>query len=572
MVFIQEAALTDDDIPSHPQCTSQPPRIIHVGAGVAGLLFAHKAEKALTNFELVCYEKNSTSGGTWYENKYPGCACDIPAHTYTYPFEPNPDWSGYYSYSNEIEDYLKRFSKKYGVEKFIEFETEVLSAAWMEKQHRWEVKLRRKDGSVFVDTCKVLVNGAGILNKWKWPTIEGLHSFRGRLVHSAAWDTTIDWVGKRIAVIGSGSSSIQMVPQFAKAADHVTVFIRNKTYIGPQFGASVSNREADPEAMEPLAAGKHAYTEKEKQRFRTDPAYHLKYRKAVERSIAGNFRMFIRGSDQSKAAKMMMQEDMSRRLHDRQDLQQAFIPDWSPGCRRLTPGEDYLETLIRDNVSPIFESIVKVVPEGVVTAEGAVHQVDIIACATGFEVAYLPRFQISGLDGRVMQEQTRPNVYASVAVPGYPNYFSVNGPRGNWGQGCAMPSHEVQIEYIIQCCAKMQRDSISSMHPRLDVTNQFNEYADAWHRKHSVWAEECRSWYKEDGPNGMIYIWPGSLLHHLKFMKQPRYEHFEISYQSSGNLWQFLGNGFTITEEKFAGDNLPIPYIRNDEDEAWDIA
>jgi cation diffusion facilitator CzcD-associated flavoprotein CzcO len=210
----EEPLYTDEDVPPHPQCSPQRLKIIHVGAGAGGLLFAHKAENALKNFELICYEKNSVPGGTWYENKYPGCACDIPAHTYTFPFEANPEWSGYYSYSDEIEDYFRKFAKKYGVAKYIQLQTEVVAATWDEKTEHWDVDLKRKDGSAFTDTCDVLVNGSGIINKWKWPTIEGLSDFEGTMTHSAAWDAAVKWDNKTVAVIGSGSSSIQMGRSF----------------------------------------------------------------------------------------------------------------------------------------------------------------------------------------------------------------------------------------------------------------------------------------------------------------------------------------------------------------------
>jgi cation diffusion facilitator CzcD-associated flavoprotein CzcO len=467
---------------------------------------------------------------------------------------------------------MLKCAHKYGVEKYIQLNSEVLAATWDEQEGIWNVDVKRKDGTMFVDTCNVIVNGTGVVNKWKWPTIQGLHDFRGVLAHSAAWDTSIDWEGKTVAVIGTGSSSIQMVPKFAKTAKHVTVFMRNKTYIGPQFGSSVSNKEADPEALEPHAAGKHSYTEKEKERFRSDPEYHLKYRKALERAVVSGFKMFYRGTELNIAAKKFMQESMEQRLGDRDDLKRHFIPDWSPGCRRLTPGEGYLEALIQDNVSPVFDDIVRITPTGVATVDGTEYQADILACATGFFVQYQPHFRITGVGGQVMQDKTEPNVYASISVPGFPNYYVVNGPRGNWGQGCALPSHEVQVEYIVQCCKKMQEDGIRSMSPRQDVTTQLNLYMDAWHRKHSVWAEDCRSWYKDNKTDGRVYIWPGSLFHHLKFMKRPRYEHYEITYRDPSNIWAFLGNGLTITEEKFDGrPDLPIPYIRNDEDEAWDI-
>ncbi|OAL38935.1 hypothetical protein AYO20_01686 [Fonsecaea nubica] len=570
MPLINEAPYTPDDIPDHPQCAPQPLKIIHVGAGASGLLFAHKAERMLKNYDLICYEKNDSIGGTWYENRYPGCACDIPAHTYTFPFEPNTEWSGYYSGSDEIQEYFVRFAKKYGVEKYVQLNTEVVAATWDETNSNWTVDLKRKDGSTFTDTCDVLVNGAGVINRWKWPTIEGLHDFKGLLLHSAAWDRSIDWAGKTVAVIGTGSSSIQMVPKLAETAKHLTVFIRNQTYIATPF-LSMSNKEADPDAADPGTAGKHLYTEKEKQKFRDDPDYHLKYREDVERSVAGMFRMFLRGTEQNLAAKKFLQDDMARKLGDREDLKQKFIPAWSPGCRRLTPGEGYLEALVRDNVTCVFEDIVKVTPEGVVTSDGREHKVDLLVCATGFFVQYQPHFRITGLSGQVMQDQKQPNVYASIAAPGFPNYFVVNGPRGNWGQGCALPSHEVQAEYILQCCRKLQEDGIRWMAPKQDLTTQLNLYMDAWHRKYSVWAEDCKSWYKDNKPDGRVYIWPGSLYHHLKFLKRPRYEHYDLQYKDPGNVFAFLGNGLTITETKYGPKDMPVPYIRNSEDVEWDI-
>jgi len=489
-------AITPNGVPDYPQCSPHPLKIIHVGMGASGMVFAHKAQKFLTNYELICYEKNDAIGGTWYENRYPGCACDIPAHTYTFPWHPNAEWSGYYSYSDEIQKYFLRFAREYDVERDARLNTEVLACTWDGDQGRWIVELKRKDGSTFTDTCNVLVNGTGIINKWKWPVIEGLHDFLGILAHSASWPQDLNWTDKNVAVIGTGSSSIQMVPQLAKTARHVTVFMRNKTYIGPQIGSTVSNKEADPDAMDPQAAGKHQYTEKEKQRFREDPEYHLKYRRKVEAAVVSGFRMFYRGGEMNLMAKDTMQKAMADKLGNRDDLKEKFIPEWSPGCRRLTPGEGYLETLIRDNVTPTFESIVKITPEGVLTADGTEHKVDILACATGFHVQYLPHFRITGMHGAVMQDQPEPNVYASIAAPGFPNYFVVNGPRGNWGQGCALPSHEVQVEYIVQCCRKMQEDGIKSMAPKQEPTTQLNLYMDAWHKKHSVWTENCRSWYK----------------------------------------------------------------------------
>jgi cation diffusion facilitator CzcD-associated flavoprotein CzcO len=505
MPVILRDDVTDDEprVGDHPQCSPTPLKIIHVGCGAAGMLFAHKIRRWLTNYELVIYEKNPVPGGTWYENRYPGCACDVPSHAYSFTFEPNPEWSGFYSYADEIQQYMLDTARKWAVDEFTQYRTEVLSARWMQHSGMWELQLRQlgvqageEDEQVFTDTCHVLVNGSGVVNKWKWPDIDGLHEFQGTLAHSAAWDSTIDWAGKSVAVIGSGSSSIQMVPPMAETAKSLTVFIRNPTYVGPLMHMLVSNKETDPDAQDPGSAGIHRYTDKEKKRFREDPDHLLWYRRQIEKMMNGAFPAYIRGSAANLGNKAFWQGTMEKLLAGDPELGKFLIPDWSPGCRRLSPGEHYLQALLRDNVTPCTQKVTRASARGIITADEVEHQFDIIACATGFAVQYLPHFRIVGVDGEVMQDQATPNVYASVSVPGFPNYFVVNGPRGNWGQGCALPSHETQIEYILQCCKKIQDDHIEFLMPKRQLTTQLNVYMDAWHRHRSIWAEDCKSWYK----------------------------------------------------------------------------
>ena len=398
-----------------------------------------------------------------------------------------------------------RFFHENNLEPFVKTSTKVVSAEWDDLKGLWTVDLENvKDGTKFQDTCNVLINGSGVLTKWKWPDIKGLHSFKGDLAHSASWPKELDWSGKRVALIGTGSSSIQIAPKVAETAAKLSVFMRNVTYVTPAFGANVTNTDADPDAQNPAAAGKHHYTEKEKQKFREDPEYLQAYRTRIEKGFASGWDMFYRGSELNLKFKEFTQGSMRERLGTREDLKDKLIPNWSPGCRRLTPGEGYLEALTRDNVEAIWGEIAEVNETGLLTQAGQQVDVDILICATGFNVQYLPHFQIKGVGGRIMQEQKDPNIYASIAHPGFPNYFVVNGPRGNWGQGCALPSHEVQIEYIIQATKKMQEDQIKSMQPKQRVTDQLNAYQDAWHSKHSIWNEDCKSWYKDNVIGGTL--------------------------------------------------------------------
>ncbi|OQV00810.1 hypothetical protein CLAIMM_06258 [Cladophialophora immunda] len=555
------------EVLEQPQSAPNHIKIIHVGAGAAGMLAAYKAKRMLENYELVCYEKNPVPGGTWWENRYPGCACDIAAHTYTFSFEPNPEWSSFYAYSPEIQDYMMRFYEKYELAPFVKLNTEVVGAVWSEEEGKWHVELRQGDRT-FYDTCHVLINGSGVVNRWKWPDIPGLHDFQGILSHSANWDQSIDWNGKRVAVIGTGSSAIQMVPKLAEGADHVTVFMRNCTWIAPQIDEDVQAAAADGET--PAPAGKHFYTEREKEHFRSDPDFHLQYRKGLETRMARKFDLFLRGTETNLKARVAMKESMLKRIGPgHEELKEKLIPSWSPGCRRLTPGEGYLEALVRPNVSTIHEEIARITPTGLVTSSGKEVEVDIIACGTGFYVSYVPHFKIAGTNGVVMQEDwaDEPNIYCSIAGPGYPNYFVVNGPRGNWGQGCALPSHEVQIEYALQCVRKMQQDRIKAMEVRQGPTTDFNEHVDKWHEKYSVWREDCKSWYKKNTKGGRVYIWGGSMLHHLKALRTPRYEHYEMRYWES-NCWAFLGCGKTAQELEPEGKDL-APFLRN-ADTPWE--
>ncbi|KAK2469296.1 hypothetical protein H9L39_19013 [Fusarium oxysporum f. sp. albedinis] len=580
----KHAAKTAYEIMDLPQGKPGFVRIIHVGAGASGLLAAYKAKKMLHNYELVCYDKNGEVGGTWLKNRYPGCACDIPAHLYTYTFEPNPDWSGFYVYGPEIYDYFLKFYRKYELEEFVRLNTEVLSATWDEGNVIWKVKLRR-DGEVFDDYCHVLINGSGVFSDPRLPSVPGLDQFQGTVMHSADWDPSFETRGKRVAVIGTGSSSIQMVAKIAQDAEHLTVFMRSSTWIAPQI---FEDAQQVAEDGEPIAAvGKHYYTQREIEAFKKDPELFLAYRKDLETRMTRNFDVFLSGSEASQGAKALFKERMLARIGlGHEELKQHLIPDWSPGCRRMTPGEGYLEALTQPNVECVFDEISVATQTGLQTSNGNLYKFDVIACGTGFNVTFTPHFKIVGANGVIMQEELaeEPRLYCSITAPGYPNYFVVNGPRGNWGQGGVLPSlsfprkesmartnrrqTEVQLEYAFQCVQKMQKDGIKAMEVKRKPTDDFNDHTDLWHPKYSVWAEDCRSWYKMGTKDGKVHIWPGSILHLLQFLKTPRFEHYDIRYKND-NSFAFLGNG--KTEAELDPDNHDLaPFIRT-QDTPWEL-
>jgi cation diffusion facilitator CzcD-associated flavoprotein CzcO len=224
-----------------PQYHSKPVklRVACVGAGASGVCLAYKMERMLEagSWELTLYEKNAHFGGTWYENTYPGVACDIPSHLYTYSWDPNPNWSHYFAYGPEIQRYFEGFVERHGSKKYMKLNTKIVDARWDEEEGRWWIGLENRISKERTeDWCHVLVNGSGILNNWKWPEIEGLHDFQGSLMHSAKWNHGVDFEGKTVGVIGTGSTSVQIVPQLQKSVKHLEVFMRSPTWISPPFG------------------------------------------------------------------------------------------------------------------------------------------------------------------------------------------------------------------------------------------------------------------------------------------------------------------------------------------------
>lgn len=289
--------------------------IICIGAGVSGIALAIEAQENIKDCDFTIYEKNSDVGGTWLENRYPGCACDVPAHAYAYTFEPNPDYSRYYVGSTEIHQYLKAVVKKHNIEKYVRYNHRVIGASWRERDGVWDLTLEvpSQDGAVktlIQRECNVLINACGLLNNWKWPAIEGLTSFKGHLCHSAQWED-YEWAGKRVAVIGSGSSAIQIIPElqpgvsislksrlkvkltWLSVVSHMKAFIRSPTWIAPSQGF------VDPKNEGPK---NFYYTNKEKEKFRKDPDMFLAYRKRIESDMNRTFETFFKDSTKQQSA------------------------------------------------------------------------------------------------------------------------------------------------------------------------------------------------------------------------------------------------------------------------------
>ncbi|ORY90734.1 hypothetical protein BCR35DRAFT_323518 [Leucosporidium creatinivorum] len=538
-------------------------RVVCIGAGAAGIYLGIKLPRSFRDgaVDLQIYEKNPKFSGCWYENTYPGCACDIPSQVYSYSFAPNPDWSHFYSSSAEIQAYFEGVAIRYGVPKYVKLEHKVVSAIWNEQLGQWALKIERlEDGAVIEDFADVLVNASGILNAWKWPDIAGLHSFKGPLLHSAKWDHSVEFdKTTTVGVIGNGSSAIQIVPKLVPLVKKLDTFIRTKTWIALPFtsGKVASAAVSKDATLDPTAAlvdpqtSNPAYTDAERKRFRDDPAYLARYRWEIEHENNARFTLTTRkDSEGAMAAIPKLAAIMKARLARKPELADLLIPDWHVGCRRLTPGVGYLEALCEDNVSVVTSSIQRVVAEGIITADGVLHPLDVLVCATGFDVSTRPHFDVVGRDGYVFTHEwaKSPKGYLTLAMSNMPNYFLFNGPNAPVANGSLIPAMEAEGDYIIKMVDKLLREDIRSVCVKKEAEQAFVDYTDAWMPR-TIWKSGCRSWYKGGTVDGRVSgVWPGSILHFMALLKNPRFEDYTYTYLNDQSPFAFLGNGYTLAD------------------------
>ncbi|OAL53149.1 FAD/NAD(P)-binding domain-containing protein [Pyrenochaeta sp. DS3sAY3a] len=535
---------------SRPIRSARPMRIICIGAGASGLLFAYKLQRSFEDFTLTLYEKNPDIAGTWFENRYPGCACDIPAHTYTWSFHPKNDWSSVYAGSKEIHKYFKDFCDQFELEKYIKLNHKVSKAVWDESQGLWNIAVHNGHSNTLEKAqCDILINATGILNDWEWPAIPGLDSFSGPKLHSAAWDESIVLKGKHVGLIGNGSSGIQILPAILPSVRRLTTFIREPTWVAPVQGLEA-----------------RTYSAKEKLDFATQPETLLQYRKEIEHSLNSQFAIFLSNSTTQKETRAHMESQMKSKLQNT-TLGPLLIPNWSVGCRRLTPGVNYLESLSNEKVTVVYGDIDCISPKGCITSDGVEHAIDVLVCATGFNTSFQPRFPIIGLAGKSLKDHwaTDPAAYLGLAAAGFPNYFFFLGPNCPVGNGPVLVAIEAQADYMLKMIDRWQTENMHSFSPKEVAVQDFVDFT-ANFMIDTVWNQECRSWYKKGSASGRVSaLWPGSTLHYLEAMSVVRADDWDIRYR--GNRFTWLGIGFSQTEVNSTADLAY--YIRNRDDSPY---
>ncbi|MFL5896032.1 MAG: flavin-containing monooxygenase [Thermoleophilaceae bacterium] len=453
-----------------------------VGSGFSGLAMAVELKRAGRD-DFVILERARDVGGTWRDNSYPGCACDVPSHQYSFSFAPNPDWTSTFSPQEEIYDYLRDVANREGLLPHVCFGCEVEEASWDDRAQRW--RIRTSAGEL---EARALASAAGPLSEPAIPAIPGLRDFEGAMFHSATWDHEHDLSGARVAVIGTGASAIQFVPQIQPRVEALHVFQRTAPWIMPR-----------PDR--PLRRIERAV-------YRRIPAAQRAMRAAIYlgRELYAIPLLRVR---LSKAIAVLARRHLRRQVPD-PGLRAKLTPDYAPGCKRILVSDDYLPSLTEPNVEVVCDGIAEVRERSIVSADGSEREVDTIILGTGFHVTDLPIAErVRGRDGRTLAEHWDGSLEAlrGTTVAGFPNLFFLLGPNTGLGHTSVVLMAEAQAAYIRQALEHVDRAGAVAVEPRPEAQSAWSESVQRRMRG-TVWtAGGCSSWYF-DSKGRNTTLWP----------------------------------------------------------------
>jgi cyclohexanone monooxygenase len=478
------------------------PAIAIIGAGMSGIAAVVKLRKAgYTN--LTVYEKADRVGGTWRENTYPGLSCDIPSRWYSFRFALNPDWTHRFSYGPEIQQYMEEVARDFDVLSCTRFDTPVRSLVY--EAPTW--RLTTGAGEEFV--YDVVISAAGILHKPAYPDIEGLDSFAGDCFHSARWDHSVKIEGKRVGIIGTGSTAAQIVGDITARVGEMVVFQRT-----PQWMVSLPQKR---------------YTKLLKWTLKIFPflqwlPYYLYYFATLRTfgaATTGDTKM------QERVARAC-RENLEKNVPD-PELRAKLTPDYQAACKRLILCSTFYPAISRDNARLVTEKIARVTPEGVETVDGQLHELDVLVLATGFDPgAFILPTRVTGEGGRDLEAiwDGAPRAHRAVAIPGFPNFWMLEGPTGPVGNLSLITISEHQVDFVIDMLDKMKRDGHVAIAAKEEA---FATYNDAMVRTlpRTVWVTGgCTSWYMDKSGLPNLYPWPPE--RYLKEMRQPDFDEFRL--------------------------------------------
>ncbi len=459
---------------------------IIIGSGFAGIGMGIRLKQEHRSFVIL--EKADSVGGTWRENTYPGCACDVASHLYSFSFEQNPRWSRWFAEQPEIRAYLEHCTDKYDLRGNLRFGREVVSARFDETMRVWRVETASKETFI----ARHLVFGIGALHRPAYPSIPGLETFKGKTFHSARWDHDYPLEGKRVAVIGTGASSIQFVPHLAQSAQALTLFQRTPAWVLPKPDAPI--------------------TDAIKQRFADKPWL----QRLARYGIFGIMETFTAGF--TLAPRLLRLAERVGRAHIRKQIKDPELaakvtPNYRAGCKRILMSNDYYPALARPNVAVVTDAITKVTETGVVTADGKTHAVDAIVYGTGFQVTeLLTPLQVLGRNGVNLNDEWANGAQAHLGttLAGFPNAFMILGPNVGLSSNSMVFMIEAQIDHIMACVQAAEQRGAVTIEVRKNAQSEFNQRLQK-RLKDTIWSSGCQSWYL-DAHGRNTTIWPGLTL------------------------------------------------------------
>lgn len=455
-----------------------------IGAGFAGLGTGIELKKAGIH-DFVIFEGEEGVGGSWRTNTYPGCACDVPSHLYSYSFEPNPDWPEAFSRQEDIRQYIEHCADKYGMRPFIRFSTRVTDASFDEKAGRWVITT--DDGQV--TEARVLVPATGALSHPKYPDIKGMGSFKGKAVHAARWDPSVDLRGKRVGVIGSGASAIQVVPNIACEVADLKVFQRTPSWVLPKYNRKFTAKDHSDWARHPW-----------KQKLQRLGLYWT-----MESALPA----IMWYPQMLKVGELLHKRALNKSIKD-PALRRKLTPTYKVGCKRTLVSDDWFPAFARSNVHLITDGIKEITPAGVRTTDGREHELDVIIYCTGYDIgAPAYPFAIKGIGGISLSDYwgAQSKAYYGMNVSHFPNMLLIMGPNSGPGHTSVLIYQEAQYKYIARYTQTLLRKKLRYLDVKEDVMQQQYQYFQK-RMRNSSWLSGCQSWYlNADGSNSTM--WPG---------------------------------------------------------------
>jgi 4-hydroxyacetophenone monooxygenase len=508
---------------------SEPPpadrfSVLVIGTGFSGLLAAIKLQQAGIAFTVI--EKNDGVGGTWHENTYPGCGVDTPTHLYSLSFAQRSDWSRYFAKRDELNAYLRGLADEYDVERNVRFRTEVMSARWDEEKQLWEVEVEGADGERETLSANAIISGVGFLNRPSVPNLPGLDSFEGPKFHTARWDHQVSLEGKRVAVIGTGASAMQAVPNIVDEAARVLVFQRS-----PQWGIPHPNymREVTPAEeylMREVPNYLRWYRLRQLWNFGDRLHQHVQWDPDwphTDRSI----------SEINDSQRAYLTEYIRNELGDRADeLMDKCLPPYPPYGKRPLLDNGWFRTMAREDVDLITEDIAEIKPHSIVTADGEEHPVDVLVLATGFHaLRVMAPMKIYGRDGRELHDvwgEDNARAYLGITTTGFPNLFMMLGPNTFAGHGgSGVLSIELEVRYAMEMLAKMIEQGISSVDVKQEVHDAYNERLDEALGQ-TIWAHPGMTTYYRNSQGRIVVPMPWSNVDYWHMTREPNLDDYVV--------------------------------------------